>query len=91
MRAAGRRCATFGVSEASPSDATPSIQALIAFAWEQTIDGTLIALFLIATFFGRLTSGLTGFAAGLVVSGVWLRIITPMQTAVLIAPYGAVN
>jgi hypothetical protein len=55
------------------------------------MDGTVIALFLVATFFGGLTSGLTGFAAGLVVSGVWLHIITPMQTAVLIAAYGVVN
>jgi uncharacterized membrane protein YfcA len=69
----------------------PSIQALIAFAWEQTMDGTLIALFLIAAFLGGFTSGLTGFAAGLVVSGIWLHIITPLQTAVLIAAYGVVN
>jgi len=55
------------------------------------MDGTIIALFLVATFFGGFTSGLTGFAAGLVVSGVWLHIITPLQTAVLIAAYGIVN
>jgi uncharacterized protein len=30
----------------------------------------------------------SGFAMGLVVSGVWLHIITPMQTATLIAGYG---
>jgi hypothetical protein len=69
----------------------PSIQALIAFAWEQTMDGTLVALFLFATFLGGFTSGLTGFAAGLVVSGIWLHIITPLQTAVLIAAYGMIN
>jgi uncharacterized membrane protein YfcA len=55
------------------------------------MDGTIIALFLVATFLGGFTSGLTGFAAGLVVSGVWLHIITPLQTAVLIAAYGIVN
>lgn len=55
------------------------------------MDATLIALFLVATFFGGFTSGLTGFAAGLVVSGVWLHIITPVQAAVLIAAYGVVN
>lgn len=55
------------------------------------MDGLNLVLFLAATFFGGLTSGLTGFAAGLVVSGVWLHIITPMQTAVLIAAYGVVN
>ena len=69
----------------------PSIQALTAFAWELTMDGALIALFLIATFLGGFTSGLTGFAAGLVVSGIWLHIITPLQTAVLIAAYGMIN
>ncbi len=55
------------------------------------MDGMTIALFLIATFLGGFTSGLTGFAAGLVVSGVWLHIITPLQTAMLIAAYGVVN
>ncbi len=55
------------------------------------MDGWTLGLFLGATFFGGLTSGLTGFAAGLVVSGVWLHIITPIQTAVLIAAYGVVN
>jgi uncharacterized membrane protein YfcA len=49
------------------------------------------SLFLIATFLGGFTSGLTGFAAGLVVSGIWLHILTPLQTAVLIAAYGMVN
>jgi uncharacterized protein len=55
------------------------------------MDWTLIGLFLLATFFGGLTSGLTGFASGLVVSGVWLHILTPPQTAMLIASYGMVN
>jgi uncharacterized protein len=55
------------------------------------MDGTVIGLFLFATFLGGFTSGLTGFAAGLVVSGIWLHIITPLQTAVLIAAYGMVN
>ncbi len=55
------------------------------------MDGTVLALFLVSTFVGGLTSGVAGFAAGLVVSGVWLHILTPMQTAVLIASYGIVN
>lgn len=55
------------------------------------MDGTVITLFVIATFFGSLTTGLTGFAAGLVVSGVWLHILTPVQSAVLIAAYGVAN
>jgi uncharacterized protein len=50
-----------------------------------------LSLFLLSTFIGSLTSGLTGFAAGLVVSGVWFQILTPQQTAVLIACYGVVN
>jgi uncharacterized protein len=55
------------------------------------MDGTALALYVVATFLGGFTSGLTGFAAGLVVSGVWLHVITPLQTAVLIAAYGVVN
>ena len=51
----------------------------------------VIGLFFLATFLGGFTSGLTGFAAGLVVSGIWLQILTPLQTAVLIAAYGIVN
>lgn len=55
------------------------------------LDGTVLTLFLISTFFGGLTSGLAGFAAGLVVSGVWLHILTPVQAATLICTYGIVN
>lgn len=55
------------------------------------MDGLTLALFLFATFLGGFTSGLTGFAAGLVVSGIWLHILTPLQTAALIASYGMVN
>jgi uncharacterized membrane protein YfcA len=55
------------------------------------MDGTFLTLFLLSTFAGGLTSGVAGFAAGLVVSGVWLHILTPTQTAVLIASYGIVN
>lgn len=55
------------------------------------MDGLSLILFLAATFCGGFTSGLTGFAAGLVVSGVWLHIFSPLTTAVLIAAYGMVN
>jgi uncharacterized membrane protein YfcA len=55
------------------------------------MDGITLGLYVAATFLGGFTSGLTGFAAGLVVSGVWLHVITPLQTAVLIAAYGIVN
>jgi uncharacterized protein len=53
-----------------------------------TMDGTVLGLYLLATFLGGLTSGLAGFALGLVVSGIWLHIITPVQTAILIVGYG---
>ena len=52
------------------------------------MDGTVLGFYLLATFLGGLTSGLAGFALGLVVSGIWLHIITPVQTAILIVGYG---
>jgi uncharacterized membrane protein YfcA len=78
-------------SPASPSDATPSIQALIVFNLEQPMDGMVLTIFLLASFLGGLTSGLAGFAMGLVVSGVYLHILTPIQTATLIVGYGFVT
>jgi uncharacterized protein len=55
------------------------------------MDGVTLAFFLAAAFFGGLTSGLSGFAMGLVVSGVWLHIITPEQNALLIVLCGMVT
>ena len=52
------------------------------------MDGWIFILFVLAAFAGGFVSGFSGFAMGLVVSGVWLHIITPMQTAALIAGYG---
>jgi uncharacterized membrane protein YfcA len=52
------------------------------------MDGLVLALFVFAAFAGGFVSGFSGFAMGLVVSGVWLHIITPTQTAALIAGYG---
>jgi uncharacterized protein len=52
------------------------------------MDGAILALFLVTTFFGGIVTGLAGFAMGLVVSGVWLHILTPAQTAMLIVSYG---
>jgi uncharacterized protein len=52
------------------------------------MDGMVLGLFLLATFIGGLTSGLAGFAMGFVVSGIWLHIITPIQTTTLIVGYG---
>ena len=47
-----------------------------------------LPVFLIATFAGALVAGLSGFAFGLVVSSVWLYILTPLQTATLIIAFG---
>jgi uncharacterized membrane protein YfcA len=47
-----------------------------------------LPLFLLATFAGALVAGLTGFAFGLVVSAIWLYILTPLQTATLIITFG---
>jgi uncharacterized membrane protein YfcA len=52
------------------------------------MDGLFLVLFVLAAFAGGFVSGFSGFAMGLVVSGVWLHIITPIQTAALIAGYG---
>jgi uncharacterized membrane protein YfcA len=52
------------------------------------MDGLVLTLFVAAAFAGGFVSGFSGFAMGLVVSGVWLHIITPLQTAALIAGYG---
>ncbi|SDJ21880.1 MULTISPECIES: sulfite exporter TauE/SafE family protein [Bradyrhizobium] len=52
------------------------------------MDGWILTLFALAAFAGGFVSGFSGFAMGLVVSGVWLHIITPIQTAALIAGYG---
>jgi hypothetical protein len=50
-----------------------------------------LAFFLAAAFLGGLTSGISGFAMGLVVSGVWLHIIAPDQNALLIVLCGLVT
>jgi len=55
------------------------------------MDGVTLFFFLAAAFVGGVIGGLSGFATGLVVSGVWLHIITPEQTAVLIVLGGFVT
>jgi uncharacterized membrane protein YfcA len=52
------------------------------------MDGIVLGLFLAAAFLGGFASGLAGFAMGFVVSGVWLHVITPIQTTALVAGYG---
>jgi uncharacterized membrane protein YfcA len=55
------------------------------------MDGLVLTIFLLASFLGGVTSGLAGFAMGLVVSGVYLHFLTPLQTAALIVGYGFVT
>jgi hypothetical protein len=52
------------------------------------MDGIFLALFLVTAFVGGFASGLVGFAMGFVVSGIWLHILTPIQTTALIIGYG---
>jgi uncharacterized membrane protein YfcA len=68
------------------------IQALRPlYAGAIAMDSLSLALFVAAAFFGGLTSGLSGFAMGLVVSGVWLHILAPEQNALLIVLCGLVT
>jgi uncharacterized membrane protein YfcA len=43
------------------------------------MDGPFLVLFVLAAFASGFVSGFSGFAMGLVVSGVWLHIITPVK------------
>jgi hypothetical protein len=49
-----------------------------------------LPLFLLATFAGALVAGLSGFAFGLVVSSIWLYILTPLQAATLVIAFGLI-
>ena len=55
------------------------------------MDGIVLGLFLFATFIGGVTTGLAGFAFALVVSGIWLHILTPVQTVTLVVGYNLVT
>ena len=52
------------------------------------MDSWALGFFLLAAFLGGLASGIAGFAMGFVVSGIWLHILTPIQTTTLIVGYG---
>jgi uncharacterized membrane protein YfcA len=52
------------------------------------MDGMVLGLFLLAAFVGGFASGLAGFAMGFVVSGIWLHILSPIETTALIVGYG---
>jgi uncharacterized membrane protein YfcA len=55
------------------------------------MDGLLdLSLFLAATFAAAFVAGVAGFAFGLVAAAVWLHILTPLQTAILIIALGLV-
>ena len=51
------------------------------------MDGVVLGFFLLAAFLGAVTTGVAGFAMGLVVSGIWLHILTPVQTVSLMVSY----
>ena len=61
---------------------------LTALGIRDVMDGHLVLPFVLATFLGGFVSGFSGFAMGIVVSGIWLHIMAPIQTAALIAGYG---
>ena len=52
------------------------------------MDGIVVSLFLLAAFIGGFASGLAGFAMGFIVSGIWLHLISPIQTTTLVVGYG---
>ena len=52
------------------------------------MDSFVLGLFLFAAILGGFASGLAGFAMGFIVTGIWLHIITPIQTTALVAGYG---
>jgi len=51
------------------------------------VDGLVLGFFLLGAFLGAVTTGVAGFAMGLVVSGIWLHILTPVQTVTLMVSY----
>src|SRR6267154_2687218 len=51
------------------------------------MDGVVLAFFLLAAFLGAVTTGVAGFAMGLVVSGIWPHILPPVQTVSLMVSY----
>jgi uncharacterized membrane protein YfcA len=52
------------------------------------MDSTVVVLFVLSTLIGGVVTGLAGFAFGLVVSGLWLHLITPLEAATLIVAFG---
>src|SRR4249920_3719821 len=72
----------------SPPSGGCSSKCALSWEGEEVMDGFVLTLFVLAAFAGGFVSGFSGFAMGLIVSGVWLHIMTPIQAAALIAGYG---
>ena len=47
-----------------------------------------LTIFVAATFLAAFVTGISGFAFGLIAAGIWLHVITPLQTAALIVAFG---
>lgn len=54
------------------------------------LDSIQLLVFLAATFAASLTTGLVGFAFGIIAAGPWLHLLTPAQTTTLIVAFGLV-
>src|SRR5207248_5233590 len=54
---------------------------------QDSVDGLVLGFFLLGAFLGAVTTGVAGFAMGLVVSGIWLHIPAPVQTVTLMVSY----
>src|SRR5262249_13244412 len=82
MRGASRA----GCDASMPSAATRAEEEV------RSMDATIlnVAIYLTATFAAALVTGVAGFAFELVAAGVWLHILTPLQTATLIIAFGLV-
>ncbi len=52
------------------------------------MDGAVLGLYLLAAFVGGVTVGLAGFALSLVLLGIWLHIIPPIQAVTLSVGFG---
>src|SRR6185437_4044989 len=72
----------------SPQEKQFSGAGATALWYSCAVDGAVIALFLVSIFIGGVVTGIAGFAFGLVVSGIWLHILSPLQVATLIVGYG---
>jgi uncharacterized membrane protein YfcA len=54
------------------------------------VGGLDIGLFVAGTFLTALVAGVSGFAFGLIAASVWLYVLAPLETTILIAVFGVV-